>query len=257
MLPCLDDTSIINWWNGISTIFPDYLSVCVFFTIRYKTLDFYEPHTITWKVYLMKEKQHIIYILNHAIETRGLVQMQLLSTHTQKSSEGNGRRQRSKVNEDDCSKDLDVKCICDVTLVVLVAPLHVSYHPSKWATSTGQWVFRWGSSTKRNCREKTMLMLCTCVVYLDFCDWYWSYGFVLNTPLRGLDSRSVFGSEHWNLSWSSFFWKLIMELSIASFWISVGGMTMLQSMKSDTASVSARGLFAWNAAWLKTWMWRR
>lgn len=44
----------------------------------------------------------------------------------------------------------------------------------------------------------------------------------------------------------------MMELSIASFWISVGGMTMLQSMKSATVSVSSRALFACNAVWLKT-----
>ncbi|TNN65312.1 hypothetical protein EYF80_024466 [Liparis tanakae] len=44
-----------------------------------------------------------------------------------------------------------------------------------------------------------------------------------------------------------------MEPSAASSRISVGGITTLQSMKSATASVSSRGLFARNAAWLNTW----
>lgn len=65
-----------------------------------------------------------------------------------------------------------------------------------------------------------------------------------HSPLRGLESGLMEGLEVFSLSCSSFFWKLIIEVSIASFWISVGGMTMLQSMKLATASIRSRALFA-------------
>lgn len=72
-------------------------------------------------------------------------------THTQKSSEGDGRRQGGEVYEDDGSEDLGVQSICDVTLVVLVAPLYVSNHPAKHLTSAGQGVFRWRPGGDGNC----------------------------------------------------------------------------------------------------------
>lgn len=64
-------------------------------------------------------------------------------THTQQSSKGDGRRQSSKVDKDDSSNDLGVESVCDVALVVFVASLYVSNHPTKWPTSTNQGVFRW------------------------------------------------------------------------------------------------------------------
>lgn len=66
-----------------------------------------------------------------------------ICTRTQQSSKGNSGRQSGEVDEDDGSKDLGVKSICEVTLVVLVAPLYVPNHPAKWSTSAGQGVFRW------------------------------------------------------------------------------------------------------------------
>lgn len=88
-----------------------------------------------------------------------------MCTHTQQSPEGDGGWEGGKVDEDDSSKDLGVKSICDVTLVVLVAPLYVSNHPAKWLTSTGQRVFRWGTSKDGNCGETILILslfMCMC-----------------------------------------------------------------------------------------------
>lgn len=74
--------------------------------------------------------------------------------------------------------------------------------------------------------------------------------------LRGLTSRRSLGSDGRSLSCSSFFWKGMSDVSRDSFWISVGGITMQQSMKSPTASVSSRSLWAWKAAWLNTCVWK-
>lgn len=62
----------------------------------------------------------------------------LQTTHTQKTAEGDGRRQGSKVDKDNCSKNLGVQSICDVTLVVLVASFYVPNHSTKRTPRTGQ-----------------------------------------------------------------------------------------------------------------------
>ena len=78
------------------------------------------------------------------------------STRTQQSSKGDGRRQGGEVNEDDSSKHLGIKSICDVTLVVLVATLYVSNHPAKWSASTGQGVFGRKPCRDGDCGKGTM-----------------------------------------------------------------------------------------------------
>lgn len=70
------------------------------------------------------------------------VVFQDLWTRTQQSAKGDGGRQSSEVNEDDSGEDLGIQCICDVTLVVLVASPDISNHPTKRSTSTGQGIFR-------------------------------------------------------------------------------------------------------------------
>lgn len=74
----------------------------------------------------------------------------IVPIHTQQASKGDGRRQSGKVDEDDGSKDLGIKSICNVTFVVLVAPLDVMNHPTKQPTSTGQGVLRWRPSRDGN-----------------------------------------------------------------------------------------------------------
>lgn len=54
--------------------------------------------------------------------------------HTQQASKGDGRRQSSKVDENNGGQSLGVQGICEVALVVLVASLYVSNHPAEWPT---------------------------------------------------------------------------------------------------------------------------
>lgn len=99
-----------------------------------------------------------------------------------------------------------------------------------------------------------LLQVCSYTVFLSF-----NHGLYLvyvSLHLRGLTSRRSLGSEGRSLSCSSLFWKGMSDVSIDSSWISVGGITMQQSMKSPTASVSSRSLWAWKAAWLNTCVWK-
>lgn len=50
---------------------------------------------------------------------------------TQEATEGDGRRQGSKVDEDDGSQDLGAECICDVTQIVRITAPDVTYQASK------------------------------------------------------------------------------------------------------------------------------
>lgn len=72
-------------------------------------------------------------------------------TRTQQAAKGDGRRQGGEVDEDDSSKDLGIKGICDVTPVVLVASPDISNHSAKRSTSTGQGIFGWRSGGDGDC----------------------------------------------------------------------------------------------------------
>lgn len=84
---------------------------------------------------------------------------------TKKSSKGNGRRKCSKVDEDDCCKDLRVQSICVVADVVAVTSLNVFNHPTKRIAGTGQrvfpgrlwWFVNW--KTRRRRSQGLLLML--------------------------------------------------------------------------------------------------
>lgn len=62
---------------------------------------------------------------------------------TKKSSEGDGRRKGSKVDEDDRRQHLRVQCIFEVTKVILVAAFYVFDHSPKRIAGTGQWILPW------------------------------------------------------------------------------------------------------------------
>lgn len=103
--------------------------------------------------------------------------MFLKSRPTQKSTKGNGRRQRSKVDEDDGGHALRVQSISEVAEVLRVASRHIFDQTSEKMARTSQgliarfggnegiWKITWSSEHQ----HQQNLLLMTCCFTLE--DW--------------------------------------------------------------------------------------